>query len=222
MSTPCVLVRLLVSILLLAVLGGAAVVSGQGADIVTLHALDVSYGSCCPEDARGETGAIFVAATGRTGNPGTAAYPMQSLSEALAADALQGKTAIYLAGGEYSEADTIRLISGVSICGGYDPGTWSRTGSAATNIDVKASTAMVAQNLTELTTLSNFAITAANTAYGASSYGIKRNGCPGGLTVEHMTVAAGTGGTGTDGVDRSGYAAGGGNGTPARLAAKTA
>jgi hypothetical protein len=164
---------LLVSILLLAVLGGAAVVSGQGADIAPPHALDVFYGSCCPEDARGETGAIFVAATGRTGNPGTAAYPMQSLSEALAAAALEGKTAIYLAGGEYSEADTIRLISGVSICGGYDPATWSRTGSAATNIDVKASTAMVAENLTELTTLRNFAITAANAAYGASSYGIK-------------------------------------------------
>jgi hypothetical protein len=120
--------------------------------------------------------AVFVTTTGNDANPGTRAAPMATIRNAIARIVSAGTAAdLYVAAGVYTSNTTIAIASGVSIYGGFDPADWARTAASVTTIQVSVSPAMLAQNITVPTEVSQLTIEGGNaTAFpGATAYGIK-------------------------------------------------
>ena len=70
-----------------------------------------------------ERDAIFVSPNGLDSNPGTKADPKRELQAAVDAAAAAKKRYVLVAFGTYKH---VRLATGISIFGGYDPTSWAR------------------------------------------------------------------------------------------------
>src|SRR6266571_2631329 len=69
--------------------------------------------------------AIYVSPAGDDAANGTRAAPLKTIGAALALAASSGKNRVNVAEGIYPE--NVQLRSGISLYGGYDPTTWTRT-----------------------------------------------------------------------------------------------
>ena len=165
----------------------------------------------------GEVGAaIYVSPTGSDTSPGDRAQPKRSISAGIRTAALQGKD-VYVAGGTYMEAASLRLEAGVRVFGAYSPTDWGvRSDANITELTVADTRAVVANNLSQPAWLDHLTIQGAdNTDPGGSAYGIfavdSRD-----LLVRRCVIRAGGGGAGTPGASPGGSGARGGNGSQGR------
>src|SRR5207247_10457652 len=69
--------------------------------------------------------AIYVSPTGDDAANGTQAAPLKTIGAALALADISGTSRVNVAQGTYLE--NVQLRSGISLYGGYDPATWTRT-----------------------------------------------------------------------------------------------
>jgi len=156
---------------------------------------------------------VFVSPLGLDANPGDPVSPRRTLSSGLARALDLGYGVVYLASGPYGETGTIALPDGVSVCGGYDPVSWLE-GGAPPVVEVNAASALYAEGITTNTTLQGLVLHGQGASSGESAYGIRVNGCPGGLEIVDMTVAAGAGGPGRPGPTPTAMPSVGGPGSP--------
>jgi len=143
--------------------------------------------------------AVFVSPRGDDANPGTMAMPKRTLPAAItAASAGAPARPVYAAAGLY--LGSVQLGSGVSVYGGYDDTMgWARARTNATVIQGDA-TAVLAQNLTVSTELQLVTVqSAAATAPGESSYGVRALNSL--LTLRGCTIVSGAGANGALGAD---------------------
>ncbi len=172
--------------------------------------------------------AVFVAKTGSDQNPGTRALPMRTVDAALNRAVATGKPHLYVATGVYAE--TVQLVPGVSIYGGYASGFGVRDpiayqtvvsgptvsgGVQATVIcdGISGGAAAVPTRVDGLTILGAAALGA-----GAPSYGVWSIGCDDRFALVGCQVLAGSGGAGSSGASGAGGSSGakGSVGLPAR------
>ncbi len=164
-------------------LGGASPTFTAPSNVSTLmFDLRVSDGTYTSEPDRVQinvledaTQAVFVATTGNDANAGTRAAPMATIRNAIARIVSAGTAAdLYVAAGLYSSNVTITVAAGVSIYGGFDPADWVRKPTSVTHIQVTVSPAMLAQNITVPTELSQLTIEGGDAVFsGFTVYGIK-------------------------------------------------
>jgi len=152
--------------------------------------------------------AVFVSTTGSNTNPGTQSQPFLTVSYAITNAQAQGKHNVDIAAGTYGE--TVTLISGICLYGGFDPATWARNASiynTTVNGGVKAITGSGVSNVT----IDGINIHGADApTYGVSAYGIFLSESTG-VCVNHCSIDAGHGSQGLTGsTGSSGYP--GGNG----------
>ncbi len=157
--------------------------------------------------------AVFVAPTGSDSNSGTLASPKKTIKAAIIAAAAASKD-VYVDGGTYLES--VSLVSGVSIYGGYVPGTGARSADTPTIVrGAPAALASGAERVTlQLLTLEGQPDADGN-AYGLRA--ISASGTRSRLLLDHVTArglaaAAGTAGTGGS-QGASGYLGFGANGS---------
>jgi hypothetical protein len=156
--------------------------------------------NCDGIDGDGAIG-FFVAPSplGQAGAPGTAAAPVSTIQAGidLAAGSSRSRKEVYVAAGTYLES--IVLASDVSIYGGYDAAAgWVRDGTTHSEID-GGTTAVLGENVSNVT-LQELSILAADaTQPGSSSYGVRLLGCSA-IRFEGVGVIAGAGAHGADGV----------------------
>jgi hypothetical protein len=172
--------------------------------------------SNCDRIDGNESDAIFVAPGGLDTNPGTKADPKRELQAALAAASAGKKRQVLVAFGGYGQ---VKLVSGISIYGGYDPASWQRRDRFPDGLTVVRGSPhgvladgakdVVLQHLR----VSGVAVEDAPSA--RSAYGIRAvNGSD--LTLQRVAVAPGAGAAGSSGADgRRGLPGGdGGAGEP--------
>jgi len=159
--------------------------------------------------------AIFVTLGGDDGAPGTKTNPMRHIAAAVTAASAAGKD-VYIAAGTYSES--VPLADNVSLYGGYEPITGSRSAANATTI-VGAPAALAFGDsgvVLQLLTLSGQQDGAGN-AYGLRA--VKDGADPSRVLLEKVTAQGsaaadggngGTGGTGFFGFGVFGFAGGAG------------
>ncbi|MBK6900846.1 MAG: hypothetical protein IPH09_16875 [bacterium] len=128
--------------------------------------------------------------------------PCRSIGYGLQRAQLIGRTTVYVADGRYGES--VNLLGGVSLRGGYRPDTWERhLASTATSIVGAAGAGhrktVVGNGITGSTTVEGFVIYGQSaTTAGANSYAVwLRNA--GGLSLRDNVIIAGSGGMGADG-----------------------
>jgi hypothetical protein len=132
-----------------------------------------------------EADAIFVSAAGNDANPGTKARPSREIQTAI--DAVKAGVGRYVlvAGGSYKH---VRVATGISIYGGYDPSNWSRRSTSLKTAITDSPEGILADGATRVV-LQLLAVQGQD-KYGRSSYGIRAiNGSA--LTVQRVTVTAG-------------------------------
>lgn len=144
--------------------------------------------------------AIFVAASGDDGNPGTRTEPKRTLAAAIAAaQAAPGKSHVYVSSGTYAES--VELIQGISLYGGYDAaGDWERSLSHVAMIDGDT-IAVKGVGISAMTVLDLFMIQSADNAVaGGNSTGVHLDNSIM-VTLRNLTITAGNGATGAAGGD---------------------
>ncbi|MEZ4405231.1 MAG: hypothetical protein R3A52_01890, partial [Polyangiales bacterium] len=160
------------------------------------------------------TRAVFVSPRGDDMNDGSMMSPKRTLAAAIALAAMSTPPrSVYAALGSYSESVTV--VSGVSIYGGYDDTRmWSR-GNSNTTVISGGATAVLANGISTDTELQLLTIQARDGAMpGDSSYGVRVVGSTARVLLRGCSISAGNGASGGDGPDGS-DGANGGNGTNA-------
>jgi hypothetical protein len=140
--------------------------------------------------------AIFVSPSGNDANAGTMDAPKQTLAAAIAAAQSAGKD-VYADIGTYAE--TVELVAGVSLYGGYDSSNkWQRAIGNASIIQGTLDTGVIVNALGVATNLQYFTITsvAGAAGTGGSSFGIQVIGSAGPILIQGCTVKPGNGGSG--------------------------
>ncbi len=139
--------------------------------------------------------AVFVSPLGNDGASGLLpAAPMRTVTAALDAAQVSGRTAVLVAGGSYEEGTGIVLRAGIGVYGGYEGAQWSRSLVNATVIHGSPQGAIasgVAGVALQLLTLSG-------TTAGGSAYGLRAAGSQ--VSLVAVTLEAGAGSPGADGV----------------------
>ncbi|NOY91610.1 MAG: hypothetical protein GXP55_10450, partial [Deltaproteobacteria bacterium] len=162
--------------------------------------------------------AIFVAPPplGDDAADGSMATPVATVARGIELASTRTRKEIYVAMGTYAE--TVSLVDGVSIYGGYDAADgWSRARDNRSEIQ-GGETAVRGDGLFDDLEIQLMAITAANaTTPGASSYGVRVTSSTATVTLTSDTIRSGNGGPGSAGASGSGGANGtaggrGGNG----------
>jgi hypothetical protein len=158
------------------------------------------------------TGAYFVSPSGADTNPGTDTLPFATVGRALLATVGTATKSIYVANGTYEETLNLSAThNGVRVYGGYQPGTWARTRSAATVVDGHPTGAILQGARDVVFQL----ITLRGTYNGAgpvTTYGIRAIDTSE-FALIGATATAGPGGTGAAGVQFGGTAVKGAKGT---------
>ena len=128
--------------------------------------------------------AIFVATAadgGDDANPGTRAAPVATIAAGLTRAAGATGTHVYVAIGDYSES--LDLVGGVSVFGGFDPDDWSRPPAGSTRV-LGGPIAVRADALDADVELQRLTILAANAALPSdSSVGVLATGGTGTLSL---------------------------------------
>ncbi|MDX2008599.1 MAG: MopE-related protein [Myxococcaceae bacterium] len=166
-----------------------------GSDVPDLGLVDAD---CDGLDGRADS-AIFVdAVAGNDGNTGTTrSAPRRTISAALAAAQANGRTALFLSRGTYTEAVT--LANGINLYGGYDAAQgWRRSLAFTTIIQSPTAIGLTAQNLGAVHEVQLLTIRAAN-ASGQEPNGDGRSSVAvlaenvGGLTLRGCVLQPGAG-----------------------------
>ncbi|MBM4386719.1 MAG: hypothetical protein FJ088_03210, partial [Deltaproteobacteria bacterium] len=134
---------------------------------------------------------------GKDINPGTIDLPKKSITAGIQAAKNGSKPHVYVSLGIYNE--TIELVDGVSVFGGYNAAdNWSRGASNTTQI-LGGEKAVIGKDINQPTVIQGFLISSANsTITGGSSYGVFLVNSSG-VTVQSNTIQAGSGGSGANG-----------------------
>jgi hypothetical protein len=149
------------------------------------------------------TDAIFVSKLGSDSYPGTRSQPKLTFGSGVVAAAVQGKTAVYATGGEYTER--LDLQNGVSVYGGYGI-DWSRAMSNETKLTGATTSGNTegarAVGISRATTLQflTFSPTAPAAFSGGSSYGLRAFESPG-LVLHRVTARGAAGASGPAGAN---------------------
>jgi hypothetical protein len=142
--------------------------------------------------------AIFVSPTGSDAAVGTREAPKLTFFAAIAAAVTAGPgTAVYAQVGTYPQSLVVH--DGVSVYGGYGVG-WSRTATALSAIGGGGAAGGSATGVHTPTTLQSLVLSSGSFTSGFSSYGMRVDDSPA-LTLDHLTLVAGSGGKGTAGTD---------------------
>ncbi len=150
--------------------------------------------------------AIFVSPVGNDGNPGTMSQPVSSIAQGIAMALANGKSHVYVAGGDYYE--TVVMQSGVSVYGQYSgPPNWGRSSSNITSI-TGAGTAVLAESIAVETHLEGFTLVSTTDNTAPSGYGIRVVGGSGLFYIRYNDILPGPGMPGVAGANGSN----GGNG----------
>ena len=140
--------------------------------------------------------AVYVSTGGDDANAGTFNAPKSTISNALAQAVSQNKDKILIAQGTYTE--TITLVSGVDLLGGYDESTWERDiNNYGTEIHGGNAT-IIGNNVSNVQIDGLFVYSADAGASGESSYGIILSGCSN-VQVTNCNITAGYGAAGING-----------------------
>ncbi|MBI5511552.1 MAG: hypothetical protein HY903_22580, partial [Deltaproteobacteria bacterium] len=156
---------------------------------------------------------------------GTGGHPCKSITFALTRASATGRTKLLVAAGLYVESVT--LISGTSLYGGYDPQTWERSATIHETHILGATVAghrktVIANNIIAATTVDGFVVHGERaTAAGQNSYALWIRNCGSNLQISNNAIWAGDGGPGTQG-GNGGNGATGGNGGNGAAAKNTA
>jgi len=137
---------------------------------------------------------IYVSTSGNDANPGTQAFPKRTVQAGVATAAAMGAV-VHVAGGTYDEGGGLQLADDVDIYGGFDAGSWTRGPGIVTTI-TGSPQGVLADGDTGVT-LQSLTIRGSNT--GASAYGVLAANSSN-LILEQVTIEAGPGAPGTDGV----------------------
>ncbi len=139
--------------------------------------------------------AVFVAPNGRDGAPGTMAQPVREISAAVIIAHATHRN-VYAAAGSYNVADGVRLVSGVSVFGGYGP-TWRRSTSLRTVL-VGSPQGVLGQGVRGV--VLQLLTVRASAAKGdeRSVYGVRLVRSTA-VTLDHVTISAGPGRSGPAG-----------------------
>ena len=148
--------------------------------------------------------AVFVSLGGDDNNAGTPSQPMRHVGAAIAHAATLGAGAgVYVAAGTFEESPS--LATGVSVYGGYDA-SWRRDWSQHHTI-VSASTGGTRAMDANGVVIDGVHLHSADaTLPGGSSYALFMNGSD--VTLRNVTIVAGDGAAGQDGVPGAAGAAG--------------
>ena len=171
---------------------GNAAISPRAVDLPDLAFVD----SNCDGIDGTEKNAIFVASTGKDGNPGTRLAPKAEIRAGVVAAALAGKD-VYVGGGDYARVET---ASGVDVYGGYLSTTWQRRVDVRTRIVGTPEAVLVSGDTVVLQLLD--VLGRAGVASGSTAYGIRAVGGSK-LTLQRVNVVTTAGTDGTKGVDGS-------------------
>lgn len=134
---------------------------------------------------------------------GSISTPCATITFGLGRAQAESKTTVYVADGFYNES--ITLVSGINLLGGYEPTTWTRHTSSTLTIvqgnsgDTHKAT-VTANSITTSTTLDGFIIVGQdNPTGGGNSYGIRIIDSDSALVVSNNKVFSGSAGLGTAG-----------------------
>ena len=131
-------------------------------------------------------------------------YPCETIAGGLAAAVATNRSKVLVAAAAYNE--TVTLVAGKSLYGGYNPTTWTRD--ATTNLTAIFGTTgsgqrktVIAQNITgKSTTFEGFVVYGESaTGVGENSYAIWVSNCDASLVLKGNVVWAGYGGPGAGG-----------------------
>jgi hypothetical protein len=155
---------------------------------------------------------IFVAEDGSNANPGTRAFPVRTITFALAKAQNDGKAFVYVSAGTYNE--TVNVVEGIGIHGGYLRASgWTRDGTRAV-ISGPTSGALKATNISATTIVEYLQIESANaTTPGTSSHAVVAVDSDG-FFPRRMSVLPGDGAAGLQGSNAGSAGDDGGNGVP--------
>ncbi len=152
--------------------------------------------------------AIFVAPGAAPGGDGrTPDAPLASIQAGIDAAINATRSEVYIAAGEYTESEPVRLASGISLYGGYDA-TFTSRSDAATVLH-GATTAVLGERLSSDVELQLLTIESATaTTPGESSYVIRVIDSPGMIRIVACELFAGDGAPGEGGASGSSGAMG--------------
>jgi hypothetical protein len=135
-------------------------------------------------------------------------YPCLSIGQGIQRAQATGRSTVYVADANYTE--TVTLVSGISLKGGYRADTWERH-LATTNTVIRGSTVsghrktVAAVNITAPTVIDGFVIYGQNNPEpGGNSYAVYVRDSNAGLQLSDNWIYAGDGGPGADGSDGAG------------------
>ncbi len=189
---------------------GAVTFAHEGTQWVT--ATDTSNSSITGSDSVLVDGVLFVSTSGSDAAPGTEAQPMRTVGAAVGKAAASSPAfAVDVAGGTYDQGGGVAVTSGITIEGGFDPSTWTQSGSEV-SILTGAPQAVYAEDATSVVladlTLEGEAMPGA----GQSAYGLRAvNGSN--ITLDDVAVSAANGSAGSAGSDGVSGLNGGGGGS---------
>ncbi len=132
-------------------------------------------------------------------------YPCRTIGYGIQRAQGAGKSTVYVADGLYEESVTV--IGGISLRGGYRADTWERHLSTSLSVirDVTPSghrKAIIAQNITSPAVVEGFVVQGRHAAgNGENSYAFWIVDCSAGLSIQNNQVYAGDGGPGLTGAD---------------------
>lgn len=151
--------------------------------------------------------AIYVSLSGKNSNPGTRVAPKATIQAALAIAASRSpRPQVYVSAGTYATSGGLTLVSGVSIDGGYVPGSWTRSSSAKTII--QGSPQAVSANGVTGVAFQLLTLSAQRASSGdLSVYGVRA--VTSHLVFDDVTINAADAAAGTNGLDGVAGAAGG-------------
>lgn len=140
--------------------------------------------------------ALFVADDGLDSQPGTQQQPMRTISAALMRAMSMGKTQILVSRGMYMESNTVQLVAGIGIYGGYDRrAMWSRGSNQS--ILVGARVALEAKVVRNPTRIGRMEIRSADaTMPGQSSIALRAIDAPSVEVFDGTVLTAGRGAPG--------------------------
>ena len=143
--------------------------------------------------------AIYVSLSGKNSNPGTRVAPKATIPAALAVAASRSpRPQVYVSAGTYATSGGLTLVSGVSIDGGYVPGSWARSSSAKTII--QGSPQAVSANGVTGVAFQLLTLSAQRASSGdLSVYGVRA--VTSHLVFDDVTINAADAAAGTNGLD---------------------
>lgn len=136
--------------------------------------------------------AVFVASSGRAEGAGTREDPVSSIARGIEIASGAGHTQVLIASGEYAE--TIDLLVGVSIYGGYDATDWSRADTRAVVRGVGP--VLNAVDVAEPTTVSSITFEADDASTPSASSIAAMLVRSSGVELDRVTLVAGDGAPG--------------------------